>query len=153
MVTALDLSLAEDPQAVGGSNLMNDAASKPFTMSFREGTLIPMVSPFSSYGAAGPCAETSPADPWRTVPQPDGTDDAHSNKCSFLGMRLRTTSSAIADLWQRRHDRLRTAGIRDKPTALASPWQNGFAERLIGSIGVSVSTTSLSWARCICVGS
>jgi hypothetical protein len=30
--------------------------------------------------------------------------------------------------------RLRTMGIRDKPTALASPWQNGFAERLIGSI-------------------
>jgi len=25
-------------------------------------------------------------------------------------------------------------GIRDKPAALASPWQNGFAERLIGSI-------------------
>jgi transposase InsO family protein len=25
-------------------------------------------------------------------------------------------------------------GIRDKPTAAASPWQNGFAERLIGSI-------------------
>jgi transposase InsO family protein len=25
-------------------------------------------------------------------------------------------------------------GIRDKPIALASPWQNGFAERLIGSI-------------------
>jgi transposase InsO family protein len=25
-------------------------------------------------------------------------------------------------------------GIRDKPTALASPWQNGFVERLIGSI-------------------
>jgi transposase InsO family protein len=24
--------------------------------------------------------------------------------------------------------------IRDKPTAPASPWQNGFAERLIGSI-------------------
>src|SRR6476646_4552358 len=24
--------------------------------------------------------------------------------------------------------------IRDKPTASASPWQNGFAERLIGSI-------------------
>src|SRR3984893_4669285 len=30
--------------------------------------------------------------------------------------------------------RLRAMGIRDKPTALASPWQNGFAERLIGSI-------------------
>lgn len=25
-------------------------------------------------------------------------------------------------------------GIRDKPTAPASPWQNGFAERLMGSI-------------------
>jgi transposase InsO family protein len=25
-------------------------------------------------------------------------------------------------------------GIRDKPTAPASPWHNGFAERLIGSI-------------------
>jgi hypothetical protein len=25
-------------------------------------------------------------------------------------------------------------GIRDKPTGPASPWQNGFAERLIGSI-------------------
>jgi transposase InsO family protein len=29
--------------------------------------------------------------------------------------------------------RLRSMGIRDKPTALGSPWQNGFAERLIGS--------------------
>jgi transposase InsO family protein len=30
--------------------------------------------------------------------------------------------------------RLRAVGIRDKPTAPASPWQDGFAERLIGSI-------------------
>ena len=30
--------------------------------------------------------------------------------------------------------RLRAMGIRDKPTAPASPWQNGYAERLIGSI-------------------
>jgi transposase InsO family protein len=30
--------------------------------------------------------------------------------------------------------RIRAMGIRDKPTALTSPWQNGFAERLIGSI-------------------
>jgi transposase InsO family protein len=30
--------------------------------------------------------------------------------------------------------RLRSIGIRDRPTAPASPWQNGFAERLIGSI-------------------
>jgi transposase InsO family protein len=30
--------------------------------------------------------------------------------------------------------RVRAMGIRDKPIAPASPWQNGFAERLIGSI-------------------
>ncbi|MGZ3308154.1 MAG: integrase core domain-containing protein [Xanthobacteraceae bacterium] len=30
--------------------------------------------------------------------------------------------------------RLRASGIRDKPIAPGSPWQNGFAERLIGSI-------------------
>ena len=30
--------------------------------------------------------------------------------------------------------RVRAIGIRDKPTAPAWPWQNGFAERLIGSI-------------------
>jgi transposase InsO family protein len=30
--------------------------------------------------------------------------------------------------------RLRAMGIRDKPTAPGSPWQNGFVERLIGSI-------------------
>jgi transposase InsO family protein len=30
--------------------------------------------------------------------------------------------------------RIRAMGIRDKPTAPASPWQNGFVERLSGSI-------------------
>jgi transposase InsO family protein len=30
--------------------------------------------------------------------------------------------------------RIRAMGIRDKPIEPASPWQNGFAERLIGSI-------------------
>ena len=30
--------------------------------------------------------------------------------------------------------RFRAMGIRDKPIAPGSPWQNGFAERLIGSI-------------------
>jgi transposase InsO family protein len=30
--------------------------------------------------------------------------------------------------------RLRAMGIRDKPIARASPWQNSFAERLIGLI-------------------
>jgi transposase InsO family protein len=30
--------------------------------------------------------------------------------------------------------RLRAMGIRDRPIAPASPWQNGYAERLIGTI-------------------
>ena len=30
--------------------------------------------------------------------------------------------------------RLRSLGIRDHPTSPRSPWQNGYAERLIGSI-------------------
>src|SRR6266487_2958924 len=30
--------------------------------------------------------------------------------------------------------RIRAMGIRDKPIATGSPWQNGFTERLIGSI-------------------
>ena len=29
---------------------------------------------------------------------------------------------------------LRAMGIRDRPTSPRSPWQNGYAERLIGSI-------------------
>ena len=51
-------------------------------------------------------------------------------------MRLRTTSSANRDQIYGSvvTRRLRAMGIRDKPTAPASPWQNGFAERLIGSI-------------------
>src|SRR5260221_4680456 len=30
--------------------------------------------------------------------------------------------------------RLRSMGTRDRPTSSRSPWQNGYAERLIGSI-------------------
>jgi transposase InsO family protein len=30
--------------------------------------------------------------------------------------------------------RLRAMGIRDRPTSARSPWQNGYAERLIGSV-------------------
>src|SRR5205823_13713420 len=30
--------------------------------------------------------------------------------------------------------RVRAMGIRDRPTPLRSPWQNGYVERLIGSI-------------------
>src|SRR2546423_15701794 len=30
--------------------------------------------------------------------------------------------------------RVRSMGIRDRPTSFRSPWQNGYVERLIGSI-------------------
>jgi hypothetical protein len=46
--------------------------------------------------------------------------------------------------------RLRAMGIRDKPTAPASPWQNGFAERLIGSIRRECWIISSFSARPIC---
>jgi len=46
--------------------------------------------------------------------------------------------------------RLRAIGIRDKPTAPGSPWQNGFAERLIGSIRRECWIISSFSARPIC---
>jgi hypothetical protein len=36
--------------------------------------------------------------------------------------------------------RVRAMGIRDRPTSLRSPWQNGYVERLIGSIRPSART-------------
>jgi transposase InsO family protein len=43
-------------------------------------------------------------------------------------------SEAIGRPKRRRSERGHLARIRDKPIAPGSPWQNGFAERLIGSI-------------------
>ena len=51
------------------------------------------------------------------------------------GNRCRTTSFVIATALRRGFTRrIRAMGIRDRPTAPRSPWQNGYAERLIGSI-------------------
>ena len=49
--------------------------------------------------------------------------------------------------------RLAAMGIRDHPIAPRSPWQNGHAERLIGSIRRECLATSWSWVRAICAGS
>ena len=48
---------------------------------------------------------------------------------------------------------LRAMGIRDKPIAPASPWQNGFAERLIGSIRRECVDHIIVLAKRICAGS
>jgi transposase InsO family protein len=44
---------------------------------------------------------------------------------------IRDRDRAYGDIVVRR---IRAMGIRDRPTALRSPWQNGYCERLIGSI-------------------
>ncbi len=49
--------------------------------------------------------------------------------------------------------RLRAMGIRDRPIADGSPWQNGIVERLIGSIRRECLITFSSSARLICGGS
>jgi transposase InsO family protein len=53
--------------------------------------------------------------PWYTVP-------------TFL---IRDNDGAYGEVFTRR---LRAMGIRDRPIASRSPWQNGYVERLIGSI-------------------
>jgi transposase InsO family protein len=44
---------------------------------------------------------------------------------------IRDRDAAYGEVFIRR---VRSMGIRDQPTSLRSPWQNGCAERLIGSI-------------------
>jgi transposase InsO family protein len=44
---------------------------------------------------------------------------------------IRDRDGATGEVFIRR---LRSMGIRDQPTSPRSPWQNGYAERLIGSI-------------------
>ena len=44
---------------------------------------------------------------------------------------IRDLDGAYGEIFIRR---LRSMGIRDRPTSPRSPWQNGYAERLIGSI-------------------
>ena len=59
--------------------------------------------------------QVTEAFPWDTAPQ-------------YL---IRDRDRAFGPIYTRR---VRAMGIRDRPTAARSPWQNGHAERLIGSI-------------------
>ena len=49
--------------------------------------------------------------------------------------------------------RLAAMGIRDRPTAPRSPWQNGHVERLIGSLRRECLDHVWSWAKGTCAGS
>ena len=82
----------------------------------------------------------------------DGASDGPSGSPGNLprpaaGCRCRGTSSAIAILFYGEifTRRLRAMGIRDRPTAPRSPWQNGHTERLIGSI----MSSSLASDTCV----
>ena len=44
-------------------------------------------------------------------------------------------------------------GVRDRPTSPRSPWQNPYAERLIGTLRRDCLITLSSSARGICIGS
>lgn len=59
--------------------------------------------------------QVSEAFPWDTAPE-------------YL---IRDRDGAYGEVFRRR---LRSMGIRDRPTAPRSPWQNGYVERLIGSV-------------------
>ena len=58
-------------------------------------------------------------------------DDGHAADFQFSATGARGGDSVYGDVFIRR---LRAMGIRDRPTAPRSPWQNGYCERLIGSI-------------------
>jgi transposase InsO family protein len=73
-----------------------------------------------SYGSAHPTAEWianqfTEACGWEQLPR-------------YL---IRDRDAAYGEIFIRR---VRSMGIRDQPTSPRSPWQNGYAERLIGSI-------------------
>src|SRR5215471_14649421 len=63
---------------------------------------------------------------------------------------IRDRDRAYVEIFARR---VRSIGIRDRPTPFRSPWQNGYAERLIGSIVQSGGNALImSWcsANAIC---
>jgi hypothetical protein len=56
---------------------------------------------------------------------------------------LRDRDQAYGEVFVRR---VRAMGIRDRPTAAQSPWQNGYCERAIGSIR---RVTALTMSSCL----
>ena len=61
------------------------------------------------------CAQITEAFPWDSAPK-------------YL---IRDNDRAFAGVFKAR---VRAMGIRDRPTSVRAPWQNGYVERLIGSV-------------------
>jgi transposase InsO family protein len=61
-----------------------------------------------------------------------GIDIGQTSVAKYMARRRGPRDGAYGETFMRR---LRSMGIRDRPTSPRSPWQkNGYAERLIGSI-------------------
>src|SRR5665213_3277882 len=86
--------------------------------------------------AGDPSARTQAAPIDRRDRSPDRQLDSRQTTEAFAWHQVprylvRDRDGAYGDLFIRR---LRAMGIRDHPVAPRSPWQNGYVERLIGSI-------------------
>ena len=60
---------------------------------------------------------------------------------------IRDRDSAYGEIFMRR---VRSIGIRDRPTSPRSPWQNAYAERLIGRSAGNALIMSWYSANAIC---
>jgi transposase InsO family protein len=92
------------------------------------------VSGANGQASSGSAAETSSGSTSQQIPRPNGVARQITEAFPWdeaprylIRDRDRIYGSVVTR-------RLRSMGIGDRPTAPASPWQNGFAERLIGSI-------------------
>src|SRR6266436_2258981 len=103
--------------------------SPPWTCSLFRALASTCSMPLSSFGWTAETLSGSTSQPIR----PRTGSHARSPKHS-LGLRRRALRDRDCVYGAAVTHRLRTMGIRDKPIAPGSPWQNGFAERLIGSI-------------------
>src|SRR5258707_6703305 len=103
--------------------------SPPWTCSLFRALASTCSMPLSSFGWPAETLSGSTSQPIR----PRTGSHARSPKHS-LGLRRRALRDRDCVYGAAVTHRLRTMGIRDKPIAPGSPWQNGFAERLIGSI-------------------
>src|SRR3954464_14890471 len=69
--------------------------------------------------------------PFRSKSRLEAENAALRHQLIVLRRKIRDRDRIYGTIVTRR---LRAMGIRDKPIAPAAPWQNGFVERLIGSI-------------------
>jgi hypothetical protein len=80
------------------------------------------------HGTKVPSSETVD---WANGPSDGRVVGAPNHRGVPMGYGAGTTMRAFGYAFKAR---IRAMGIRDRPTSFRSPWQNGYVERLIGSI-------------------